>query len=46
LGVISKESAPLDTSITNQMFSVMEVNAPDARQGNKIHKWQNLMIWH
>lgn len=36
----SKESAPLDTSITNEMFTVMEENAPDGRQGNRLHKWQ------
>jgi len=36
----SKDSPELDTSITNEMFSVMEVNAPDARLGNKVHTWQ------
>ena len=36
----SKNSPELDTSITNEMFSVMEVNAPDARLGNKLHTWQ------
>jgi DNA modification methylase len=36
----SKESSPLDTSITGEMFSVMEMNAPDGRLGNKFHAWQ------
>jgi len=36
----SNESAPLDTSITSEMFSVQEDNAPDGRQGNRLHAWQ------
>jgi DNA modification methylase len=36
----SNESAPLDTSITNDMFSAQVENAPDARIGNKLHPWQ------
>ena len=36
----SDESKELDTSITNEMFSVMEINAPDGRQGNRLHTWQ------
>jgi len=36
----SNKSAPLDTSITNEMFSVQEDNAPDGRQGNRLHEWQ------
>ena len=36
----SKESSPLDTSITGEMFSVMEMNAPDGRLGNRFHAWQ------
>ena len=36
----SNESAPLDISVTGEMFSVMEINAPDARQGKRFHKWQ------
>lgn len=36
----SKNSSELDTSITNEMFSVMEINAPDGRQGNRLHTWQ------
>jgi DNA modification methylase len=36
----SKESAELDISITDEMFSVMEVNAPDGRQGDRLHTWQ------
>jgi DNA modification methylase len=34
------KSAPLDTSITEEMFSVQEDNAPDGRQGNRLHTWQ------
>jgi DNA modification methylase len=36
----SNKSAPLDISITNDMFSAQVENAPDGRQGNKLHKWQ------
>jgi len=36
----SKESSPLDTSITGEMFSVMEMNAPDGRLGKRFHAWQ------
>ncbi len=36
----SKDSEPLDTSITNEMFSVQEINAPDGRVGNRFHRWQ------
>jgi len=36
----SNESAPLDTSITSEMFSVQEDNAPDGRLGNRLHAWQ------
>src|ERR1035437_270286 len=36
----SHESEPLDISITNEMFSVMEENAPDGRQGDSFHEWQ------
>ncbi len=36
----SNESMPLDTSITSEMFSVQEDNAPDGRQGNRLHTWQ------
>lgn len=36
----SKESKELDTSITGEMFSVMEINAPDGRLGNRLHTWQ------
>ena len=35
----SKESAPLDISITGEMFSVQEIDAPDGRQGNRFHTW-------
>jgi DNA modification methylase len=33
-------SNPLDTSITNEMFSVQDINAPDGRLGNRYHTWQ------
>ena len=36
----SDESPELDTSITNEMFSVQDINAPDGRIGNRLHTWQ------
>ena len=36
----SKDAEPLDTSITNEMFSVQDINAPDGRQGDRYHTWQ------
>lgn len=36
----SEESRKLDTAITNEMFSVQEINAPDGRLGNRFHTWQ------
>ena len=36
----SNESKELDTSITNEMFAVQDINAPDGRQGNRLHTWQ------
>lgn len=36
----SKDSSELDTSITNEMLSAMEINAPDGRVGNRLHTWQ------
>ncbi len=36
----SNKSEPLDTSITSEMFSVQEDNAPDGRVGNRLHEWQ------
>jgi DNA modification methylase len=36
----SEKSEDLDTSITNEMFSVQDINAPDGRQGDRFHKWQ------
>jgi DNA modification methylase len=36
----SENSFPLDNSITNEMFSVIEINAPDGRQGTRLHTWQ------
>lgn len=36
----SDKSEKLDTSITSQMLSVQEINAPDGRIGDRYHKWQ------
>lgn len=36
----SYDSEDLDTSITNEMFSVQDINAPDGRQGDRYHRWQ------
>jgi DNA modification methylase len=36
----SNESTPLNTSITSEMFSIQEDNAPDGRIGNRLHSWQ------
>jgi DNA modification methylase len=36
----SNDSKELDTSITNEMFSVQDINAPDGRIGNRLHTWQ------
>lgn len=36
----SNKSPQLDTSITNEMFSVQDINAPDGRLGNRFHTWQ------
>jgi DNA modification methylase len=35
-----ENSPELDTSITNEMFSVQDINAPDGRVGNRFHTWQ------
>lgn len=35
-----EHSRELDTSITNEMFSVQDINAPDGRQGDRFHTWQ------
>lgn len=40
LHVYTKKSRPLDTSITNEMFSVQDINAPDGRRGDRFHTWQ------
>jgi DNA modification methylase len=40
LHLYSTTSKPLDTSITNEMFSVQDINAPDGRQGDRHHTWQ------
>lgn len=36
----SQQSNELDTSITNEMFAVQDINAPDGRIGNRLHTWQ------
>lgn len=38
--IYTEQSAPLDTSITNEMFSVQDINAPDGRLGDRYHTWQ------
>ena len=40
LHLYSEDSGPLDTSVTNEMFSVQDINAPDGRLGNRYHTWQ------
>lgn len=40
LHLYSKDSPELNKGITNEMFSVMEINAPDGRQGDRYHTWQ------
>jgi hypothetical protein len=40
LHLYKKTSNPLNTAITNEMFSVQDINAPDGRLGNRIYKWQ------
>jgi DNA modification methylase len=40
LHLYSDKSPELDISITNEMFNVMEINAPDGRLGNRYHTWQ------
>lgn len=40
LHLYKETSAPLDNSITNEMFSVQDINAPDGRLGDRYHTWQ------
>lgn len=40
LHLYSEQSRKLDTKITNEMFSVQDINAPDGRQGDRYHTWQ------
>jgi DNA modification methylase len=40
LHLYTAKSRELDTSITNEMFSVQDINAPDGRQGDRYHSWQ------
>jgi ParB-like chromosome segregation protein Spo0J len=40
LHLYTADSAPLDTSVTGEMFSVHAINAPDGRQGDRVFKWQ------
>lgn len=40
LHLYTNNSTPLDTGITNEMFSVQDINAPDGRQGDRFYKWQ------
>jgi DNA modification methylase len=36
----TKDSITLDSSITNEMFCVQDINAPDGRQGERFYKFQ------
>lgn len=40
LHLYNDKSNQLDTSITNEMFSVQDINAPDGRLGDRFFKWQ------
>jgi len=40
LHLYKETSNPLNNSITNEMFSVQDINAPDGRIGDRIYKWQ------
>ena len=40
LHLYSKDSRELNTEITNEMFSVQDINAPDGRFGDRYHTWQ------
>jgi len=40
LHLYSNKSKELDKTITNEMFSVQDINAPDGRLGNRYHTWQ------
>lgn len=38
-----KDAPPLDCPLTNEQWSVQEINAPDGRQGDRYHAWQKPM---
>lgn len=40
LHLYTAKSRPLDNSITNEMFAVQDINAPDGRLGDRYHTWQ------
>ncbi len=40
LHLYKETSNPLDNRITNEMFSVQDINAPDGRLGDRYYKWQ------
>jgi len=40
LHLYKETSNPLDNRITNEMFSVQDINAPDGRFGDRFYKWQ------
>ena len=40
LHLYKETSRKLNNNITNEMFSVQEINAPDGRQGDRYFKWQ------
>jgi DNA modification methylase len=43
LHLYKETSLQLDTRITNEMFSVQDINAPDGRIGDRYHTWQKPM---
>ena len=43
LHLYKETSNLLNNKITNEMFSVQDINAPDGRQGNRLYKWQKPM---
>lgn len=40
LHLYKDSSYPLNNKITNEMFSVQDINAPDGRIGDRLYKWQ------
>jgi DNA modification methylase len=40
LHLYTEQSSPLNKDVTNEMFSVQDINAPDGRHGDRYYKWQ------